>query len=992
MLTASKIAQLYGLALRGDQAAAAYLTSHGFAMTAKKAATRPSNERQIQLPDTNRQGILPNPYTIAPPALDFSFFTVKSISHYEHHPNRENRPQLKGNAYQAQDDAPLAQPQNPANTATEYTQVFSKPVIAPLQLTLKRIKHALRHQQTTAQLDIPRLVTRLAKGQVVARLPPLNRIKKVANLTIYVDCGSNCHGAVQDAFDIVRALAQQYRNNTIYLLRDGPDGLWRTTQSKGWQNTAVPISAETGGLCLVITVLSDRNIAQWQVLRTRWKAKAIQPIWLSTRGQNNLKTPPPAFGNILAWGKQTNDSHYSDPLKLLTAVLLSCRWIDGALLRSLCQAMTFPAVCETDFWRQSCTYYEPGCDRGAVLLSPEQKAEYRDFLQALPPATLSRLSTLIETHLKTKSFAQLHEHRLHFAMLTGDRTWQHPDLQTSSDFMQSLGINIRQQGEHCTGNIRYLLETIKQWDGYLENAPEQVRATLAVAFSYGRQKGIADDTPPPTHLIDLVQAEIAEMTENKGATQTLYLYQKAAQLVAIHAETDQQHPPPAPWRSGKPNVFLGALHNAALAPIAGNANSRDFALFPNQVVNKPYSKSLTLKSTHSELALVQHKANDFYWAESLSISSAGVSATTEHFHFDWPVKTATTAEHTPLSQPQTQVKDPHTGCVIRLQPGTPQWLLGHQGDSSQLSGNAKLSDNFMLSGGLDLSISAPHIDEHGLVLILSCGTEDYHLRYLPPDSFIMGSPADEPQRNKDEQQHLVTIAEGFWIGATTISQALWQQVMGNNPSHFHTASDSDSRLAAVPVENVSWTDCVAFCQQLTQLCQTALPGLILHLPTEAQWEYACRAGTETPFHTGEQISQAHSHFNGQQPYPGRLDTAPPPRKRASLAQPLTIEADSPNPWGLHYMHGNVQEWCIEQHTIPASDPSSHQQWQEYLQRPQRTNHTSQIARGGSWHTAAEQCRSASRAHYPATHKSNDIGLRICALIPTTQSPTQKGSA
>lgn len=117
------------------------------------------------------------------------------------------------------------------------------------------------------------------------------------------------------------------------------------------------------------------------------------------------------------------------------------------------------------------------------------------------------------------------------------------------------------------------------------------------------------------------------------------------------------------------------------------------------------------------------------------------------------------------------------------------------------------------------------------------------LRWIPPGRFWMGSPKDEPERWDDEgPQHRVTISQGFWLFDTACTQVLWQAVMGSNPSAFKGADR--------PVETVSWNDCQDFLKRLNE----RLPGLDLSLPTEAQWEYACRAGTTTPFSFGANIT------------------------------------------------------------------------------------------------------------------------------------------
>ena len=156
-------------------------------------------------------------------------------------------------------------------------------------------------------------------------------------------------------------------------------------------------------------------------------------------------------------------------------------------------------------------------------------------------------------------------------------------------------------------------------------------------------------------------------------------------------------------------------------------------------------------------------------------------------------------------------------------------------------------------------------------------------RWIEPGTFLMGSPLDEPERRDDETPHEVTLTKGFWLADTTVTQALWEAVMGESPSRFKGANR--------PVESITWHDAQTFIDKMNSL----KAALRLCLPTEAQWEYACRAGTTTPFFFGDQISAEWVNFNG---------TAPYNEGRESEFRAQTVEVGSlpPNEWGLYEMH------------------------------------------------------------------------------------------
>jgi formylglycine-generating enzyme required for sulfatase activity/predicted DNA-binding protein (UPF0251 family) len=228
--------------------------------------------------------------------------------------------------------------------------------------------------------------------------------------------------------------------------------------------------------------------------------------------------------------------------------------------------------------------------------------------------------------------------------------------------------------------------------------------------------------------------------------------------------------------------------------------------------------------------------------------------------------------------------------------------------------------------------------------------------WIPPGTFMMGSPNDEKERYGNETQHKVTLTKGFYMGVNTVTQEQWQAVMGNNPSKFKGEKN-------LPVELVSWDDCQEFIKKLR-----AKDNKSYRLPTEAEWEYACRAGTTTPFHFGETISTDQANYNGRFTY-GIGE------KGVIRGKTTPVGSFPANAWGLHDMHGNVWQWC--------------QDWEDdYPQKdvvdPQGPNMgTYRLMRGGSWRSTAGTSRSA----YRAWHDNGDpgprydhVGFRICFFV------------
>lgn len=207
--------------------------------------------------------------------------------------------------------------------------------------------------------------------------------------------------------------------------------------------------------------------------------------------------------------------------------------------------------------------------------------------------------------------------------------------------------------------------------------------------------------------------------------------------------------------------------------------------------------------------------------------------------------------------------------------------------------------------------------------------------YVAPGSFMMGSPKSEAGHENDETQHRVTLTRGYWLGKYEVTQRQWECVMGDNPSRFQ----SDNR----PVENVSWNDCQRFIAKVDDLTRCQFGGEA-RLPTEAEWEYACRAGTTTAYSWGNALNGDRANCDGNHPW----GTTTQGRCRKSTSD---VGSYSPNTWGFYDMHGNVHEWCNDlfgSYGGDATDPGG------------AASGRGRVLRGGSCNSPARGCRSADR--------------------------------
>jgi uncharacterized protein (TIGR02996 family) len=243
---------------------------------------------------------------------------------------------------------------------------------------------------------------------------------------------------------------------------------------------------------------------------------------------------------------------------------------------------------------------------------------------------------------------------------------------------------------------------------------------------------------------------------------------------------------------------------------------------------------------------------------------------------------------------------------------------------------------------------------------------------IPAGQFVMGSPADEEERHDDEEQHEVEITRPFYLGAFQVTQAQYEQVVGRNPSAFSAGGAQQQRVVrrqtrSFPVESVSWDDAVTFCKKLSALPAEKWAGRVYRLPTEAEWEYACRAWlTGAPYHFGATLSGAQANINGRNPYPPeRTDLRGP-----NLTRTCKVGSYPPNAWGLYDMHGNVWEWCADWYSQLPHCPGVN--WD-----PQGPNGGHErVFRGGSWYCFARNCRAANRRTYGGPPGPNMIGFRV----------------
>jgi formylglycine-generating enzyme required for sulfatase activity len=224
---------------------------------------------------------------------------------------------------------------------------------------------------------------------------------------------------------------------------------------------------------------------------------------------------------------------------------------------------------------------------------------------------------------------------------------------------------------------------------------------------------------------------------------------------------------------------------------------------------------------------------------------------------------------------------------------------------------------------------------------------------IPKGTFMMGSPIEEEGADNDEEQHQVTIGKDYYLGVTEVTQGQYEKVMGTNPSYFQKRVIRKSDSSMYPVEQVSWEDAVEFCKKLSDLPEEKKAGRVYRLPTEAEWEYACRAGSKAAYSFG-----ANSKTLGDYAW----------FTENSGSQTHPVGEKKANAWGLYDMHGNVWEWCSDWYGVypkgSVSDPSG------------PSEGSNRVNRGGSWYNVAANCRSANRNRNDPSDRIRNYGFRV----------------
>jgi sulfatase modifying factor 1 len=748
----------------------------------------------------------------------------------------------------------------------EQNSQLPQPPLVPLwqEKTLYQALMPYLYQLNTArQPDIDKIAHCFARKQPMIKWPLL--VNRQAPAEIWLYCDFTHGGCVyhQDYQDVQRWLLKWFGINVvrqnIKLVQRG--GVYHWLMQHGSHNALHP---PAGTLALVVGHHWQRSI--WQNLQRGFKTSGATAIYLAVGSLNPTFTQP---------------TTRTKPLdKLLAALSLSPAVLTLAMIRQLHTALfndgsTLEAKVAT---HEAIEWYQSN-NRGFWAHSAEH---FQNLAKTLLSADEQMLAfAIINRHLQADEPCWLHQHQMYTWLFCQD---------LSSGLKAQLEDNVnhyldrfasRQLVQSQPHELEWLMIQARKLAKNIDKLPEKANQALTLTNLLWRQHSGSDEVLPGVDSALWQQWHQQEQIPAKPGS----IIQLGDELRVV----DQQD------TEGAQIVALSDIHSLMVQPQSA---------WQAQGLITQVGGELTVTNQNESVVLKTFSSNDFYWANSLSITSDEVVATTDYVRVSWPANRFAN----------------HQGAVIEVMDDAPKWLKQHQ----------------------------PQLDQYGLFIILSIKEIELKLRYIPPGCFLMGSPEDEVGRDDDETLHPVTLTQGYWLAETTVSQQLWQAVMGKNPSEFKA-----KKHELLPVEKVSWDDCQLFCTKMNQI----VAEMDLILPTEAQWEYACRAGTQTPFHTGEQLTQA--NFKGE--------------------KTVAIDHFKPNPWSLQQMHGNVYEWC--------QDGKRDYSPQAEIDPIGGLNSSDRVLRGGGWLSYGRGCRSAYRFWSHRGDAGSYVGLRVTQVEKAQERAT-----
>ncbi|GAB6041995.1 SUMF1/EgtB/PvdO family nonheme iron enzyme [Endothiovibrio diazotrophicus] len=751
------------------------------------------------------------------------------------------------------------------------------------------LKTVLGEEAERGEVDLPRLVARLAEGRPCPRLPRRRRAGWAPRVQLVFDLDPGLLPYWEDFHDLHQRLQRLYGRAglEVVVLRDGPEGrAWRLGDREPVPRAYHPPPPATPLLLLSdLGGLTGRQRADaWQRLGRRLSGAGIAPVALLPCAEAHWPAHAERGFRCARWGWEARPSirreasRRSPPaeaaVESLLALAASAVRLEPALMRELRHLLPgLDAGVEARLW--SHPHVVAGLT--AAALREEWVGYYQERFRALPEG------------LKAAAAAAITRHHRHL-----------PESLRAVEGL-ILGDLLERPAEAAEAFLRRAV------------------ATLVSPGAYRYREGIA---PWGRRMVARLGSGVYRRSEGCAALWA-ELHREALMGEALVGEGGVALP------AGFPLERVGWL-------LGGGGAERRLALLQ--------------RGAALELAAAEPDGREASAAPLARIASGSAWLRVEAEGGAERLVTFREGVRLPLPEGGLRLRSDREAVELGWM-APPPWAEAMGRDGRGLF--AELADGRRIHWPERPAwADAAGWDAFGVWAEFAVEGVCQRMRWIEPGRFWMGSPEEEWGRSGDERRHEVTLSEGFWLADTACTQALWRAVTGEDPSLFKGAER--------PVEQVSWEDVQRFIARLDAL----RPGLALRLPTEAEWEYACRAGRETPFWFGEAITPEQVNYDGNYPYRSW-------EKGIYRRETVEVKALPCNGWGLHQMHGNVWEWCADRYgdypAGPVTDPTG----------PQAG--AMRVIRGGSWGGLARNVRAACRSRDGPGDRDVILGFR-CARV------------
>lgn len=876
----------HALAAHERGSAALALQYFGRAVPEVPQAARPADEEIAA--DTDQPMVAPRlePPDPPPPAVAVEQQVFWRITEIQHEPSEEDP-----HPVESVDDAVFCSPLDAEPPPREAPLMEPRAVMARLR------RHLVRGVETD-RLDVLAAVRWIADGRPLHRLPPTRQARLPGAVQVVIEASSTLGPLRHDFIPVLDQLGRWLGPRRRLLRADGSPHWIRDVRGRPAEirsdGSPVVVLSDAGLLAQTGEAAVERWVQRGQALMQAGQ----RPLLLLPASVQRVAPEVARVFDVVAMEGDTAAAPVAmtaevleDPVRGLRAAIFGNTYVRPGLLRRLRQAVRpwYPwldAAAEAQLWNDAGVV----SNINACALSTEQRpAAEADF--AMWPAALRE--AVIEVHLaELASMSPLvrAEYVLWVSRHVSAGTRLRPVLDeavlAAERLMAQAGARLQAGDDRMAQELEaHLLDFGERSAPLLAQGSEAVQRAWVMAWRRGAQPGDEAHLPAGLRL-----ERLGGLLRPVLGTQALELVvQQCGQGIEVRVDSAEA--------GGVTGAVLHRTEGVPLWQVDGAEVRR-----VGDRVEWPGRAGFEVRLGADRVRVESFVRPE--WAESIWFDQG-----------EW---------HAALPSGRRLVWTPATWFRLsadRLNAGQlPKACWWDVRDQASTQAEADLG--WASATGTDESGSWAEFTVRG-----KRGRVTQRMRWIPPGEFLMGSPKGEKGHSDDEHQHPVLLTQGYWIADTACTQELWEAVMEENPSRFKDGPQN-------PVEQVSWNDITQkFLPRLNKL----VPGLNLTLPTEAQWEYACRAGTQTRYSFGDEINQEQVSFGG---------------KRGTT---LPVRELPANRWGLHQMHGNVWEWCLDEYAAYPEGTSI----DLVVHRAQKEGHR-RVLRGGSWVSGGTDCRSARR--------------------------------